>query len=98
MKKTPKSNRTFEDFLAHDLVDLTIDRKVLKDAVIGLILFNTYIIFHDYIKPHSIVQFGSSWKLIDLHSSCKIGDATRNAKKCNWGHCPPEFAVTLLNS
>ena len=51
--------RTLEDVLAHNIVDLTLDRKVLKDVVIGLILLHTDIIFHVDIKPRSIVQCGS---------------------------------------
>ena len=73
-------NRTLEDVLTHDLVDLTLARKVLKDVVVGLILLHTEIIFHGDIKPRSIVQCGSSWKLTDLQSSRKIGDATCNAE------------------
>ena len=52
--------RTLEDVLAHDLVDLTPDRKVLKDLVVGLIILHTEIIFHGDVKPRSIVQCGSS--------------------------------------
>ena len=48
-------NQTLEDVLAHDLVDLTISRKVLKDKVAFLILLNKYIIFIDDIKPRSTV-------------------------------------------
>ena len=33
-----------------------------------------------------------------MQSSRKIGDATRNAEKYNWGYYPLEVAVTLLNS
>ena len=76
-------NRTLEDVLTHDLVDLTLARKVLKDVVVGLILLHTEIIFHGDIKPRSIVQCGSSWKLTDLQPSHKIGDVTRNAEKYN---------------
>ena len=46
---------TVEDVLAHDIVDLTLDRKFLKDVVIGLILLHTDIIFHGDIKPRGIV-------------------------------------------
>ena len=53
-------NHTLEDFLAHDLVDLTLAWKVLKDVVVGLMLLHTEIIFHSDIKPRSIVQCGSS--------------------------------------
>ena len=83
--------------MAHDLVNLMLARRVIKDAVVGLILFHTDIIFHGDIKPRSIVQYGSSWKLSNLHSSRKIGDATCNAEKYNWGYCPPEVEVNLLN-
>ena len=91
-------NRTLEDVLARDIVDLTLAWKVLKDVVVGLILFNIEITFHGDIKARSIVQCGSSWKLTDLKSSHKIGDANCNAEKYNWGYCPPEVAFTLLNS
>ena len=49
-------NRTLEDFLAHDLVDLILAPKVLKDVVVGLILLHIEIIFHGDIKQRSIVQ------------------------------------------
>ena len=86
-----KLNRTLDDVLAHDIVDLTLAREVLKDAVGGLVLFHTEIILHGDIKPLSIVQYGSSWKLTGLHISFKTGDATRNVEKYNWGYCPPEI-------
>ena len=85
-EKKPKLNRTLADDLAHGLVDLTLARKVLKDVVVGLILFHTVIIFHGDIKPQSIVQCVSSWKLTDLNTSQKIGDATHNVEKYNWGY------------
>ena len=91
-------NRTLEDVLAHDIFDLTLDRKALKDVVVGLIILHTDIIFHGDIKPQSIVKCGSSWKITDLQSSRKIGYVTCNAEKYNLGCCPPEVAVTLLNS
>ena len=75
--------RTLEDVLAHDLVDLTPDRKVLKDLVVGLIILHTEIIFHGDIKTLSIVKCGRSWKLTDMQSSHKIGDVTRNTEKHN---------------
>ena len=78
-EKIPKSNLTFQDFLAHDIVDIMLDQKVLKYVVVGLILLSTDIMFHGDIKPQSIVQCGSSWKLTDLKYSRKIGNATRNA-------------------
>ena len=61
-------NRTLEDVLARDLVDLTLDRKALKDVVVGMIILHTDIIFHCDIKPQSIVQCRSSWKLTYLQS------------------------------
>ena len=82
-EKIPKLNHTIEDVLAHDLVDLALAWKVLKDVVVGLILLHTEIIFHGGIKQQSIVQCGSSWKLTDLQPSHKIGDVTRNAEKYN---------------
>ena len=91
-------DRTLEDVFAHDLVDLTIARKFRKDFLLCLILLHTYILFYFYIKPRSIVPCGFSWKLTDLQSSRKIGDAIRNAEKCNCGYCPPEVSVTLLDS
>ena len=85
--------------MAHYLVDFTIARKFLKDVVVGLICLHTEIIFHGGIKPWSMVQYGIPWKLTDLkHSSRKIGNVNCNAEKYNWGCCPPEVAVTLLNS
>ena len=96
--KIPKLNLTIEGVLAHNLVDLTLARKFLKCVVVDLILLHTEIIFHGDIKPRSIVQCGSSWKLTDLQSSRKIGDATCNKEKYNWGCCPPEVAVNLFNS
>ena len=47
-----------------------------------------------------IVQCVRSWKLTDFRSSRKIGNVTCNTDtdKYNWGYCPPELAVTLLNS
>ena len=75
--------------MAHDIVELTLAQKVLKDVVVGLILLHTEIVFHGDIKPLSIVQCGRSWKLTDLQSSWKIFDATSNADKYNWGYCPP---------
>ena len=96
-EKTSKLNFTLEDVLAYDLVDLTLAQKVLKDVVVGLILLHKEIIFNGDIELRSIVQYGSSCKLTDLHSSQKIGDVTRNVEKYNWGYCPPEVAVTLLN-
>ena len=65
-EKIPKLNRTPDDVLAHDLVDLALARKVMKYVVVGMILLHTEIIFHGDIKPRSIVQCGSSWKLNDL--------------------------------
>ena len=76
--KTPKLNYTLEDILAHDLVDLMLDQKVLKYVVVGLILLYTEIIFHSDIKPRIIMQCGSSWKLTDLQYSRKIDDSTFN--------------------
>ena len=64
-EKIPTSNRTLEDVLAHDIFDLKLDRKVLKDVVVGLILLHTYIIFCGNIKTLSIVKCGSSWKIND---------------------------------
>ena len=91
-------NFTLEDVLAHDIVDLTLAQKVLKYLVVGLILLHTEVIFHGYIKPWSIVQCGSLWKLTEFHYSHKIGNATHNSEKYNWGYWPPEVAVTLLYS
>ena len=71
-------NFTLEDVLAHDIVDLTLARKVLKDVAVGLILLHTEIIFHGGIKTRSIVKCVSLWKITDLYSSRQIGDATRN--------------------
>ena len=82
-EKTPQLNLTIEDVLAHDIVDLTLARKVLKDIVVGLILLHTEIIFHGDIKTLSIVKCGRSWKLTDMQSSHKIGDVTRNTEKHN---------------
>ena len=90
-------NCTLEDVLTHDLVDLTLAHKVLKDVVVGLIILHTEIIFHGDIKPRIIVQCGISWKITDLKSSHKIGDKTCNTEKYNWSYCPPEEAITLLN-
>ena len=84
--------------MAHDLVKLMLAREVIKDVVVGLILLHTEIIFQCDIKPGSILQCGISWKLADLQSSRKIGDATCNKEKYNWGCCPPEVAVNLFNS
>ena len=53
-------NYTFEDVLAHDFVDLTLDLNGLKYLVVGLILLHTEIIFNGDIKLQSIVQFGIS--------------------------------------
>ena len=47
-------NHTLEDVLAHDLVDLTLVRKVLKDVVVDQMLLHTEILFHGDIKPQSI--------------------------------------------
>ena len=47
-------NRTLEDVLAHDLVDPTLSRKVLKDVVVDQMLLHTEILFHGDIKPQSI--------------------------------------------
>ena len=84
--------------MAHDRVDLMLAQEVLKDVVQGMILLHTDIIFHCDVKPQSIVQCGSSWKLTDFQSSRKIGNATRNIDKYNWGCCHPEVVITLLNS
>ena len=35
-EKIPKLNHTLEDVLAHDLVDLALAWKVLKDVVVGM--------------------------------------------------------------
>ena len=48
-------NHTLEDVLAHDIVDLTFARKVLKYLVVGMILFHTNFIFHGDTKHQSIV-------------------------------------------
>ena len=90
-------NRKIEDVLAHDLVDLTLARKVLKYVLVGLIILHTEVIFHGDIKPQSIAKCGSSWKLTGLNSSRKIGDASRNEERYTWGYCPPEVVVTLPN-
>ena len=82
-------NSTLEDVLAHDLAVITLAQKVLKNVVVGLILFHTEKIFHGDIKPWSIMQRGSLWKINDLQSSRKIGDTTHNAEKYNWGYFPP---------
>ena len=71
---------------------------VMKDILVGLILSHTDIIFHSDIKPWNIVKCRSSRKLTELHSSRKIGDANCNVEKFIWGYCPPEVAITLLNS
>ena len=68
-EKTPKLNCTLEDILAYNLVDLTLDRKVLKYIAVGLVLLHTDIIFHSDIELQGIVQSGSSWKVTDLQSS-----------------------------
>ena len=62
-------NITLEDVLDRDLVDLTLDRKVLKYIAVGLVLLHTDIIFHGDIELQGIVQCGSSWKVTDLQSS-----------------------------
>ena len=54
-EKIPKLNRTLEDILVHNIFDLTLSCKVLKDVVVVLILFHTDIIFRGDIKPRSIV-------------------------------------------
>ena len=61
--------------MVHNCVDLTLSQKVMKGVVVCLILLHKEIIFHDGIKPHSMVKCGISWKLTDLYSSHKIGDA-----------------------
>ena len=78
-------NRKIEDVLAHDLVDLKLDRKVLKYVLVGLIILHTEVIFHGDIKPRSIAKCGSSWKLTGLNSSRKIGDTSRNEERYTWG-------------
>ena len=83
--------------MAHDLVDLTLAWGVLKEVRVGMILLHIEIKFHSDIKPRSIVQCGSSWKLNDLHYSRKIGDATRNTEEYNLGYCPPEVAINVLD-
>ena len=40
-EKIPKLNHTIAEVLAHDLVDLTLATNVLKDVVVGMILFHT---------------------------------------------------------
>ena len=59
-------------------------------------------LIHDYltrhIKPRSILQCVRSWKLGNLQSSRKIGNATFNAEKYNCWWCSLEGAVTLPNS
>ena len=55
-KKNPKLNHTIEDVFSLDLVDLTFYRKVLRDLVVGMILFHKDIIFH-----------GEMWKLIETN-------------------------------
>ena len=70
-EKTPKLNHTIAEVLAHDLVDLTLYLNILKDVVVGMILFQIEIIFHGDINPQSILKCGSSWKLTDLQSSQK---------------------------
>ena len=47
-------NHTLEDVLAHDLVDLTLVRKVLKDVVVGLILLHINIIFYSDISNRKV--------------------------------------------
>ena len=86
-EKIPKSNCTLQDFLAHYLVDIILAQKVQKYVVVGLIILRTEIMFHCDSKPHSIVQCGRSRKLSDLQYSRKIGNATRNAERYNWGCC-----------
>ena len=77
-EKIPKLNHTIAEVLANDLVDLTLATNVLKDVVVGLILFQIEIIFHGDIKSQSILKCGSSWKLTDSQSSQKIADTTCN--------------------
>ena len=54
-EKIPKLNSTLEDILVHNIFDLTLSCKVLKDVVVVLILLHTDIIFCGDIKPQSIV-------------------------------------------
>ena len=51
-------NRTRDDVLAHNLVDLMLARQVLKYLVLGLILLHREIIFHGDTKPWNIVECG----------------------------------------
>ena len=61
-------NCKIEDVLDHDIVDLTLARKVLKYVVVGLILLHIEIIFHGDIKLWIIVKCEISQKLTDLQS------------------------------
>ena len=47
-------NHTLEDVLTHDIFDLTLVRKVLKDVVVVLILLHIDIIFHSDISNRKV--------------------------------------------
>ena len=71
-EKTPKLNHTIAEVLAHDIVDLTLATNVLKDVVVGMILFQIEIIFHGDIKSQSILKCGSSWKLVGFDARWRL--------------------------
>lgn len=89
-------DRTLADVFAHDHIDLSFIRTIIKDVVVALILVHTETRIHGDIKPRSIVKIANNWKLADFQSSCKIG-TERRAFLCNHGYCPPEVAAAILH-
>ena len=65
-EKIPKLILILEGVFAHDIVDLTLARKILKYLVVCVILFYKEVLFHSDIKPQIIVKCGSSWRACSI--------------------------------
>eukprot|EP00659_Diplonema_papillatum_P018405 gene18405-28385_t len=82
--------RTLWDIINERRLDDGEVRAVVQGLMRGIEEIHRVGYIHNDVKPKNVVQFGSSWKIIDLDSSCKIGSPLPLAFT-PW-YCPPEMA------
>ena len=91
-------DRTLHDALTHERIaghDFFLVRKMAADLAHALHHLHVQGQIHADFKPLNTVRVGSTWQLIDLDVSCKLG-ADFGSKVPSSGYCPPEMARAML--
>ena len=82
--------RTLWDAIFHSELTAENLRSMVEGLNNGLHEIHSVGYAHCDIKPKNVVEFGEAWKIIDLDTSCKLGNLL--PLRFTPGYCPPEMA------